>query len=114
VSTRGRALPLFHFDYVWEVYKPQEKRRWGYYTLPILYKETLVARTDLKLERDTHTLVVKGFWLEDHIDVSIPFITALACAFKRFMQFVEAEQLDTTALSPLILREQVEKMLRTL
>ena len=46
VSTRGRALPLFDFDYVWEVYKPQEKRRWGYYTLPILYQETLVARTD--------------------------------------------------------------------
>ena len=114
VSTRGRALPLFHFDYVWEVYKPQEKRRWGYYTLPILYKETFVARTDLKLERDTHTLVVKGFWLENHIEVSISFITALACAFKRFMRFVEAGQLDTTALSPLILQEQVEKMLRTL
>ena len=114
VSTSGRALPLFHFDYIWEVYKPQEKRRWGYYTLPILYQETLVARTDLKLERDTHTLVVKGFWLEDHIQVTIPFITALARAFKRFMRFVAAEQVDTTALSPLILREQVEKMLRAL
>ncbi|MGZ3644896.1 MAG: DNA glycosylase AlkZ-like family protein [Ktedonobacteraceae bacterium] len=114
VSTRGRASPLFHFDYVWEVYKPQEKRRWGYYTLPILYKDTLVARTDFKLERDTHTLVIKGFWLEDHIQVTIPFITALARAFKRFMRFVAAEQVDTTALSPLILREQVEKMLHAM
>jgi hypothetical protein len=49
--------------------------------------------------------VVKGFWLENHIEVSTPFITALARAFKRFMQFVEAEQLESTALSPILLRE---------
>jgi len=96
------------------VYKPQEKRRWGYYTLPILYQETLVARTDLRLERDTKTLVVKGFWLENHIEASAPFITALARGFKRFMQFVEAEQLDGTALSPVSLRERVEQVLHAL
>ncbi len=89
---------------MWEVYKPQEKRRWGYYTLPILYQDTLVARTDLRLERDTKTLVVKGFWLENRIEASTPFITALVHAFKRFMQFVEAEQLDDTALREVTLR----------
>jgi uncharacterized protein len=114
VSTRGRARPLFDFEYVWEVYKPPEKRRWGYYTLPILYQEMLVARTDLRRERDTQTLAVKGFWLEDHIEVSTPFITALARAFKRFMQFVETEHLDSTALSPPTLREQVEQELHAL
>ena len=51
VTARGRALPLFDFEYLWEVYKPPEQRRWGYYTLPILSQERLVARTDLKLER---------------------------------------------------------------
>ena len=34
VSARGRAKPLFGFDYVWEVYKPAHLRRWGYYVLP--------------------------------------------------------------------------------
>jgi len=111
VSTRGRALPLFDFDYVWEVYKPQEKRRWGYYTLPILYQEMLVARTDLRLERDTKTLTVKGFWLENHSSADNPFITALVRAFKRFMQFVGAENLDGTALSPILLRERVEELI---
>jgi uncharacterized protein len=111
VSSRGRALSLFDFDYVWEVYKPQEKRRWGYYTLPILYQETLVARTDLRLERDTKTLVVKGFWLENDISTDTPFVTALAHAFKRFMQFVGAENLDGTALSPILLRERVEELI---
>jgi hypothetical protein len=70
--------------------------------------------TDLKLERDTKTLVVKGFWLENHTEISIPFITALARAFKRFMQLVEAEQADATALTPGPLREQIEQLLHTL
>ena len=70
VSARGRARELFNFEYLWEVYKPQEQRRWGYYTLPILYRERLVARSDLKLDRDTSTLVVKGFWLEEHAVVT--------------------------------------------
>jgi uncharacterized protein len=114
VSARERALSLFGFEYVWEVYKPQEKRRWGYYTLPILYQDTLVARTDLKLQRDTKTLVVKGFWLENDISVDTPFVSALAHGFKRFMQFVGAENLDGTALSPIPLREKVEQLLNAL
>ncbi len=65
VSARGRAAQLFDFDYVWEVYKPVEKRRWGYYTLPILWGDRLVARLDPKLDRKTGTLEIKGFWLED-------------------------------------------------
>ena len=100
VSTRGRALPLFEFDYLWEVYKPEEKRRWGYYTLPILYRDRLVARTDLKLERKTSTLVVKGFWLEKHAVINDQLIVALARAFKRFMRFIDAEELDGAALQP--------------
>ncbi|HET9221677.1 MAG TPA: crosslink repair DNA glycosylase YcaQ family protein [Roseiflexaceae bacterium] len=37
VSARGRAKVLFGFDYVWEVYKPEPQRKFGYYTLPILW-----------------------------------------------------------------------------
>lgn len=111
VSARGRALPLFDFEYLWEVYKPPEQRRWGYYTLPILYQDRLVARTDLKLERATKTLVVKGFWLEQHALLTGQFMTALARAFQRFMRFIEADTLDGTGLSPTDLREGVEKRL---
>src|SRR5262249_49501258 len=65
VSARGRAKILFGFDYVWEVYKPEHQRKFGYYTLPILWGERLVARFDSKLDRTTNTLLILGLWLED-------------------------------------------------
>jgi uncharacterized protein YcaQ len=111
VSTRGRALSLFDFDYLWEVYKPQEKRRWGYYTLPILYQDRLVARTDLKLERKTNTLALKGFWLENHAVIDDQFLTALASAFKRFMHFIDAEALDGAVLGSTEIRDEIQKRL---
>ena len=65
VSARGRAKPLFGFDYTWEVYKPAHLRSFGYYTMPILWGDRLVARFDPKLDRATGTLVINGLWLED-------------------------------------------------
>jgi len=61
VSARGRAKQVFDFEYIWEVYKPVAERRWGYYVLPILYGDDLVARLDPKLDRTTMTLQIKGF-----------------------------------------------------
>jgi uncharacterized protein len=55
VSARGRAKILFGFDYVWEVYKPEHQRRFGYYTLPVLWGDRLVARFDSKFDRTTNT-----------------------------------------------------------
>lgn len=112
VSARGRGLSLFGFEYLWEVYKPQEKRRWGYYTLPLLYQDRLVARTDLKLERESERLVVKGFWLEDHLVIDDAFLRALTCGFQRFMRFIGARDLDGTMLTPARVRENVLEMLR--
>ncbi|HEX3053504.1 MAG TPA: crosslink repair DNA glycosylase YcaQ family protein [Aggregatilineaceae bacterium] len=105
VSTRGRALPLFGFEYLWEVYKPESKRRWGYYTLPILYKDQLVARFDPKLDRASKTLLIKGFWLEDKTAVDAAFSAALDAGFERFMQFVGADTLEFSERVPDEIRE---------
>ena len=93
VSARGRAAKVFDFDYVWEVYKPASQRRWGYYTLPVLYGDRLVARFDAKLDRSSSTLQVKGFWLEEGQKLDKRFVTALRAGMKRFLIFTGAEKL---------------------
>jgi uncharacterized protein YcaQ len=108
VSARGRAKPLFGFDYLWEVYKPESKRRWGYYTLPILYRDALVARFDSKLHRASAMLVIKGFWLENDVLVDEQFIAALAAGFCRFARFVGAESVDMTGVQLLELRQALQ------
>ena len=108
VSTRGRSDWLFDFEYIWEVYKPAEKRRWGYYTLPILYGDRLVGRLDPKLSRATGTLVINGFWLEEEVPVSAAFAVALAQGLIRFAEFLEVRHVDISMIEPASLREQMQ------
>jgi hypothetical protein len=100
VSARGRATKLFDFEYKWEVYTPAEKRRWGYYVLPILYKDALVGRLDPKLDRPTKTMLIKNFLLENpELATETEFAHALAAGLARFTRFHEVEQIDLAPLA---------------
>ena len=113
VSARGRAKEVFDFEYIWEVYKPLEQRRWGYYVLPILYGDKLVARLDPKLDRKTMTLHINGFWLEEDAPVKEPaFADALGKGLARFASFVEARQVEMDAIVPGKLREHLRKFIK--
>ena len=113
VSARGRAKKVFGFEYLWEVYKPLHQRRWGYYTLPILYGDDLVARLDPKLDRTTMTLEIKGFWHEDDAPVKdIEFADALAKGLLRFAKFVEAKKVKVSAIKPMGLRKHIQGVMK--
>ena len=68
VWDRDLLRSLYGFDYVWEVYIPPAKRRWGYYVLPILYGDRLVGRIEPRLDRRAGVLGVAGLWWEDGFD----------------------------------------------
>jgi hypothetical protein len=114
VSARGRAKVLFGFDYVWEVYKPEHLRSYGYYTLPVLWGDQLVARFDSKLDRTTNTLVILGFWLEDAaLSGDEAFAEALARGFARFVTFLGASKLDATSIREKSLRRRLQDLRTT-
>jgi uncharacterized protein YcaQ len=113
VSARGRAKPVFGFDYVWEVYKPAHLRRWGYYTLPILWGDRLVARFDSKLDRGSNTLVINGFWAEDAALVRDGgFVEAFGRGIDRFRGFLGARKVDAGAVRPPALRKRLERSVK--
>jgi uncharacterized protein YcaQ len=59
---------LFGFNYLWEVYVPPAKRRWGYYVLPLLYGDRFVGRIEPRIDRKAGVLRVAGLWWEDGFD----------------------------------------------
>ena len=58
VYDRRRAQELFEFEYTLEMYKPAAKRRWGYYALPVLHDDRLVAKVDATADRKASVLRV--------------------------------------------------------
>ena len=58
----------YGFDYIWEVYVPAAKRRWGYYVLPIFYGDRFVGRIEPRIDRKSDTLRIIGVWWEDDFD----------------------------------------------
>jgi uncharacterized protein YcaQ len=92
---RDLMRSLFDFDYVWEVYVPQAKRRWGYYVLPILFGDRIVGRIEPRLERRDGTLRVVGLWFEDAFDpvADTGFVPAFAEALRAHAAFGGVERI---------------------
>jgi hypothetical protein len=89
VWDRDFLRSLYGFDYLWEVYVPAAKRRWGYYVLPILFGDQLVGRIEPRIERKADALRIAGLWWEDGFDpLATPgFVAAFAAAIEAHRAF---------------------------
>lgn len=109
---RGRAKDVFGFDYVLEIYKPAHRRKFGYYTLPVLWGDRIVARFDSRLDRAANTFVILGFWLEDKaLGRDEAFAEALARGFARFAAFLGADRMDAKAIREPLLRRRAGSLI---
>jgi uncharacterized protein YcaQ len=74
IHDRKRTVELFEFDYQLEMYKPEARRRWGYFALPILYGDRLVGKLDATADRKAGILRVNA------IHQDLPFDKTMTAA----------------------------------
>jgi uncharacterized protein YcaQ len=93
---RQLLLPLYGFDYVWEVYVPEHKRRWGYYVLPLLFGDRLVGRIEPRIDRSSGTVRMLGVWWEAGFDprAAEGLVDAMRRALADYLDFGGAKTLD--------------------
>lgn len=89
---RDMVKLIFGFDYVWEVYKPQVKRQYGYYVLPILVGDDLVGRIEPRVSSDGRTLDLLGWWWEAGFEPTNGAREAISNALRQFMRFLNVER----------------------
>ena len=78
---------IWDYRYSWEIYTPAQKRKYGYYVLPIVYGQNLIGRIEAVSERRTGTLTVRNIWYESGIKETKKLAHALGMSVKRLARF---------------------------
>jgi uncharacterized protein YcaQ len=101
VIHRARVQAVFDFDFQIECYLNEANRRFGYFCLPVVYRDQLVGRADCKAHRDQAHFEIKHLHVEDeHLDIDDNFTDTLASTFQRFARFNNCETLSISHSSP--------------
>lgn len=90
---RERVERTFGFRYRIEVYTPAAKRQYGYYVVPLLLGDRLVARLDLKADRKASALLVRGSFLEPECD-ALPTAAAAAQELRSLGDWLELDRVE--------------------
>jgi uncharacterized protein len=101
---RPRLADLFGFDYTWEVYIPQAKRRYGAFTMPILEGDRLIGRIDPRMDRANERLVLQLVQLEPGVKPDRSRLARLARGLRGFARFHGAREIEVVRTEPENLR----------
>lgn len=100
VIQRARLQSLFNFDYQIECYVPAAKRRYGYFALPLLYRDELVGRIDCKAHRAQRHLALQSVHLQCKDSDMDSVCRALAAALPEFAKFQDCDSVSFEQVSP--------------
>lgn len=93
VIQRSRLQDIFDFNYQIECYVPAPKRKYGYFALPLLYKNNFVGVVDLKAHRAEKELEVISIFVKPSVKKDLDFKEALSSALEEFSEFNQCEQI---------------------
>ena len=96
VHDRVRAQELFDFEYYLEMYKPQEKRRWGYFALPVLHHDQLVGKVDALADRKAGVLRVHA--IHEDVRFTRAVTKAVNAELDALAAWLGLDAVDRTAL----------------
>lgn len=102
---RKGVLQIFDFDYLWEVYKPEPLRKWGYYVLPVFYKDRFVARMDSRLEKGVWT--ISRWWWEPDVMPDAELLDALRVAVGQFLHYLRADAVRVAEDVDVVVRKAI-------
>jgi uncharacterized protein YcaQ len=96
VWDRSLLGSLFGFDYVWELFVPPAKRRWGWYVLPICFRDRFVGRIEPRIDRPDRRVQVLDLWWEDGFQPrrADGFVDAMRDALRAYLRFAGATRLE--------------------
>ena len=94
---KNMIAALWDFRYSWEIYTPAAKRKYGYYTLPVLWGEQFIGRIEAVADRKAKTLIVKHFWPEPGIRQTKKLASAIEGGVRRLARLNDCEQVVLNA-----------------
>jgi uncharacterized protein YcaQ len=99
VWDRALLASLFGFDYVWDLFHPPAKRRFGWYVLPILFGARFVGRFEPRIDRDGGRVEVLGLWWEEGFSARRVdgLVEAMRDALAAYLRFSGMNRLDWPA-----------------
>tara|TARA_R110002073_G_scaffold133122_6_gene280211 strand:+ start:9279 stop:10478 length:1200 start_codon:yes stop_codon:yes gene_type:complete len=111
---RNRMKSLFGFDYLIECYVPEPKRRYGYFSLPVLWDGKLVARMDCKTERKASRMHIYHLALEPTVQKIDALLLALRKELESFLQFNGCNKLQLHRTSPASVKPELQILIKDL
>jgi uncharacterized protein len=114
VIQRERLKALFQYDYQLECYVPAAKRQYGYFCLPLLFRDTFIGRMDCKAHRKSSHLEIKFLHFEQHSFEEDVVITAFVAAISQFCHFQKCDTVSLTKAHPKHLSQRLQSALKCL
>lgn len=109
VIQRERLKALFQYDYQIECYVPAAKRQYGYFCLPLLYRDEFIGRMDCKAHRKEGRLEIKSLHFEPHKFDDEAVMSAFSDALVKFCHFQQCDSVSLKNVYPKHLAQHIRK-----